>query len=386
MRSRPTALCLPAILLAAMLGGCGSSGSDQTGTGSRPDTAAGGGAAAVSAPPKLTKIGDFSEPVYIAQPRGDRHHLFVVEKTGAIRVVEDGRTLPQPFLEISDKVSGGSEQGLLSMAFAPDYARSGSFYVDYTDTAGDTRVVSYERSPHDPLRADPGSARVVLAQDQPFDNHNGGQLQFGPGGALYVGFGDGGSEGDPERTSQDPSTLLGKIVRLDVADPSPRPRIYALGLRNPWRFSFDPASGALAIGDVGQDRFEEVDYVRNPRPGMNFGWSAFEGYARYNRDQQAPGAIPPVLVYSHDQGCSVTGGYVIRDPRLPALDGHYIYGDYCAGQLREFLPPRRPGERATADRSLGLEVPQLTSFGEDSRGRIYAASQAGPVYRIDPGG
>ena len=385
MRNRPATLCLPLILVAAILAGCGPSGSDSTGNRGRQSPPP-GGAAAGTGPPKLTKIGDFSEPVYVAQPRGERRNLFVVEKTGEIRVVGDGSALPQPFLDLTDKVSGSSEQGLLSMTFAPDYARSGLFYVDYTDTAGDTRVVSYRRSAGDPLRADPGSARVVLAQDQPFDNHNGGQLQFGPGGSLYVGFGDGGSEGDPDRTSQDRTTPLGKIVRLDPTEPGVRPRIYALGLRNPWRFSFDPRSGALAIGDVGQDRFEEVDYVRNPHPGMNFGWSAFEGDARYNRDQHAPGAIPPVLVYDHDQGCSVIGGYVVRDPRLPQLDGRYIYGDYCAGQLREFLPPSRTGERATADRSLGLEVPQLTSFGEDSRGRIYATSQAGPVYRIDPRG
>jgi glucose/arabinose dehydrogenase len=374
------------LLAAAYLGGCGSSGSEDTGAGGAPpppatETGAGGDVGT-----RLTRIGDFSQPVYVAQPPRERSALFVVEKTGAIRVVEDGRVLPRPFLDIGGRVSGGSEQGLLSMAFSPDYSRNGLFYVDYTNTAGDTRVVSYRRSSADRLRADPTSARVVLAQDQPFDNHNGGQLQFGPDDALYVGFGDGGSEGDPQRTSQDRSTVLGKIVRIDPGDPGAGAAIYALGLRNPWRFSFDPRTGALSIGDVGQDNFEEVDYVRDPQPGMNFGWSAFEANARYNRDQRTPGAIPPVLTYRHDGGCSVTGGYVVRDPRLPQLQGHYLYGDYCAGQVREFLPPREPGGMATRDRPLGLEVPQLTSFGEDSQGRIYAASQAGPVYRIDPAG
>ncbi len=385
MRVRHAAISATALLLVALSGGCGSSGSGETGKGAGTTSPGAPAGATETGPPKLTKIGDFSEPVYVAQPPGDRDALFVVEKTGAIRVVEGGRTLRQPFLEIGEKVSGGSEQGLLSMAFAPDYAGSGLFYVDYTDTDGNTRVVSYRRS-SDPRRADPASARVVLSQDQPYENHNGGQLQFGPGGDLYIGFGDGGSEGDPDRTSQDRSTLLGKIVRLHPTEAGAEPQIYALGVRNPWRFSFDRRSGALTIGDVGQDRFEEVDYVRHPVPGMNFGWSAFEADARFNRDQHAPGAIPPVLSYGHDRGCSVTGGYVVRDPRLPQLRGSYLYGDYCAGQLRAFLPPQSPEGRARADRSLGLEVPQLTSFGEDSRGRIYATSQAGPVYRIDPSG
>jgi glucose/arabinose dehydrogenase len=391
MPARLPATLLPVILaVAALLGGCGGSGETANGGATAANRSSSRAAkdattSAVGAP-KLTKIGDFSQPVYVAQPPGDRHNLFVVEKTGAIRVVGDGKTLPQPFLDISNLVSGGSEQGLLSMAFAPDYASSGLFYVDYTDVDGDTRVVSYRRAADDPLRAEPGSARVVLRQDQPYDNHNGGQLQFGPGGDLYIGFGDGGSAGDPDRNAQDPATLLGKIVRIEKNDPGAKPRIYASGLRNPWRFSFDRRTGALTIGDVGQDRFEEVDYVREPKPGMNFGWSAFEADARFNTDQQAPGAIPPVLSYGRAEGCSVTGGYVVRDPRLPLLQGRYVYGDYCAGILRSFLPPKRPGEKATGDRKVGLEVPQLTSFGEDARGRIYAASQAGPVYRIDPSG
>ena len=218
MGTRLAAISLPAILIAALLGGCGSSGSDETETGAgakppaapRQQTGAGG-------PPKLTKIGDFSEPVYVAQPRGEDADLYVVEKTGAIRVVRNGRILPQPFLDISELVSGGSEQGLLSMAFSPDYSRDGVFYVDYTDTDGDSRIVSYRRSSDEPLRADPSTARVVLALDQPYENHNGGQLQFGPGGRLYIGFGDGGSAGDPERNGQD---------RLDPArqDRPPRPR------------------------------------------------------------------------------------------------------------------------------------------------------------------
>jgi glucose/arabinose dehydrogenase len=215
---------------------------------------------------------------------------------------------------------------------------------------------------------------------------------------LYIGLGDGGSEDDPERRGQDLSTLLGKILRIDprpsggrpysipgsnpfVGRAGTRPEIYSYGLRNPWRFSFDSATGALAIGDVGQNEFEEVDLVAegNGR-GANFGWSAYEGLVRFNDDQEAPNAVSPVLVYSHETGCSITGGYVVRDRGLPTLFGRYLYGDYCGAQLRSF--PAMPGRRATDDRALGLEIPQLSSFGEDNAGHIYATSLEGPVYRL----
>ena len=339
--------------------------------------------------------------MYVTQPPGDRHDLYVVEQTGRIRVVRDGEVLPKPFLDLSSQVSCCGEQGLLSVAFAPDYANSGLLYVDYTDRAGDTRVVEYRRAPGSaqPL-ADPGSARIVLRVDQPFPNHNGGLVVFGPDRLLYVGLGDGGSEGDPERNGQDLSTLLGKILRIDprpsdgrpysvpasnpfVEKPGARPEIYSYGLRNPWRFAFDPANRDLAIGDVGQNRFEEVDLV-GPGEGLgaNFGWSALEGSEPYNDDQNAPGAIPPVLVYGHGEGCSITGGYVVRDRSLPTLVGRYLYGDFCAGELRSF--PARPDNRATDDRSLGLNVPSLSSFGTDDAGHIYATSLTGPVYRLAP--
>jgi glucose/arabinose dehydrogenase len=354
-------------------------------------------------------VGDFDQPLYVTQPPGDDRHLFVVEKTGRVQVVRDGRRLPRPFLDLSSQVSTGSEQGLLSLAFAPDYRKSGLLYVDYTDTAGDTRVVEYRRSASDPLLADPRSAREVLSVDQPYSNHNGGLLIFGPGeaprsrqaaGLLYIGLGDGGSEGDPHRNGQDLSVLLGKILRIDprpsggrpysipnsnpfVGRSGARPEIYAYGLRNPWRFSFDPATGALAIADVGQNEIEEVNLVaRNQGEGANFGWSAYEGLDRFNDDQQATNALPPALVYGHDAGCSITGGYVARDPRLPSLYGRYLYGDYCAGQLRSFTAT--PARRATDDRALGLEVPSLSSFGSDNAGHLYATSLQGPVYRLVP--
>jgi glucose/arabinose dehydrogenase len=347
---------------------------------------------------RLSKIGTFDQPLYLTQPPGDHGDLFVVEKTGRVMVIRDGRPLSAPFLDLSGQVSSGSEQGLLSLAFSPNYERSGLFYVDYTDQAGDTRVVEYRRSPSNPLLADPHSAREVLGVDQPYSNHNGGLVLFGPDRLLYIGLGDGGPEGDPNRTGQDLSTLLGKILRIDprpsngkpytVPASNPftgragaRPEIYSYGLRNPWRFSFDPVTGALAIGDVGQNRFEEVDLVpRGEGRGANFGWSAYEGFARFNGDQQAPNAVPPVLVYNHDAGCSITGGYVVRDRGLPSLFGRYLYGDYCAGQLHSFTA--QPGRRATDDRPLGLHIPALSSFGEDLAGHVYATSLEGAVYRL----
>jgi glucose/arabinose dehydrogenase len=359
---------------------------------------------------RLEKIGNFDQPVYVTQPPGDGRDLFVVQRTGRIEVVRNGEPVARPFLDLGHQItSSGSEQGLLSLAFAPDYRKSGLFYVDYTDTAGDTRVVEYRRSSSDPLVADPHSAREVLGVDQPYPNHNGGLAVFGPDHLLYIGLGDGGSEGDPARRGQDLSTLLGKILRIDprpgeaprgrrggqapghpysvpdsnpfVGRPGTRPEIYSYGLRNPWRFSFDSATGALAIGDVGQTEFEEVDLVaRGQGSGANFGWSAYEGFSRFNDDQQAPNAVPPVFVYSHDVGCSITGGYVVRDHTLPSLYGRYLYGDYCGGQLRSFTAV--PGRRATDDRALGLQVPSLSSFGEDDAGHVYATSLTGPVYRL----
>jgi glucose/arabinose dehydrogenase len=393
------------VALAGCGGGSQSSTSSPQGTppsGARTEhgkPATGDGAGGV----RLERLGDFDQPLYVAQAPGDSHHLFVVEQTGRVRVLTDGTPEDSPFLDLTGQVSCCGEQGLLSIAFAPDYAESGLAYVDYTDRAGDTRVVEYRRSSSDPLALDPSSARVVLRVDQPFPNHNGGLVLFGPDDLLYVGLGDGGSEGDPDRVGQDLGTLLGKILRIDprargarpysvpvsnpfVGRPGARPEIYSYGLRNPWRFSFDRLTGALSIGDVGQSRFEEVDLVpRGAGRGANFGWSAYEGFARFNDDQTAPDAIPPVLAYSHDAGCSVTGGYVVRDRALRSLYGRYLYGDFCSGELRSF--PAVPGRRATDDRALGVEVPSLSSFGEDAAGHVYATSLDGPVYRLvpDPG-
>ena len=362
----------------------------------------------------LEKLGDFEQPVYLTQdPQGPTGDLYVVEQCGRIqRVPADGGE-PELFLDIADQITCGGEQGLLSVAFDPN-AGEGLFYVYFTDTEGTARIVEYRRSSDDPLIADPASARDVLAIEDFASNHNGGLLLFGPDGSLYVGTGDGGGGGDPERTAQDLGSLLGKILRIDphesggepyaiptdnphVGENGAQPEIFAHGLRNPWRYSFDHDSGDLWIGDVGQSALEEINAVSavevaNPkvaeaepstsseRSGLNFGWSAFEGTQPYNDDQEAPGARPPVLEYGRDGGCSVTGGYVVRDRDLPSLYGRYLYGDYCQGELRSFAAD--PSKPAGDDRPLGLEVSSLSSFGEDLSQRIYALSLEGPVYRL----
>jgi glucose/arabinose dehydrogenase len=346
---------------------------------------------------RLKRIGRFDSPLYVTTPPGDRRRLFVVEQGGRIWVLLNGRRVKRPFLDVSNLIVSGGEQGLLSMAFAPDYARSGRFYVDYTDRSGNTRVQELRRSRRSPNRASRSSRRQILFVDQPFANHNGGLVLFGPDRMLYIGMGDGGDAGDPFNNAQRTDTLLGKILRIDphrsgsraysVPGSNPfvgrpgRDEIYAYGLRNPWRFSFDRKTGDLYIGDVGQSRIEEIDYAaRGKALGRNYGWSCFEGNRRYDASRSCPGATPPVLEYSHSSGeCSVTGGVVVRDRGLPALAGRYLYGDFCRGQVRSV---QIAAGRATGDASLGLTVPSLSSFGEDARGHVYLTSLSGPVYRL----
>lgn len=385
-----------------LLAGCGSG--DEHETGATTSTGGGTGRPAVGdgqGGVELSEIGSFDAPLYVTQPEDSGADIYVVEQGGKIiRVAPDGST--ETFLDISDETVADGEQGLLSMAFAPDYANSGLFYVDYTDLDGDTRVVEYRAVDG---RVDESSAREILAVDQPYPNHNGGLVLFGPDGELYIGLGDGGAKGDPERRGLDLSTLLGKILRIDpkpdgdepytipadnpfVDTAGARPEIYSYGLRNPWRFAFDAETGDLSIGDVGQDEQEEIDLVaRGEGSGANFGWSAWEGDARYNEDQDPDGAIPPVLTAFHSDGnCSITGGLTVRDPDLTTLYGRYIYGDLCAGELRSFrAQPDRP---AADDVAIGpdAEVERLASFGEAADGTVYAVSLAGPVYRIDPAG
>jgi glucose/arabinose dehydrogenase len=337
---------------------------------------------------ELAELGAFDDPVYVTQPRaGDDGHLYVVEQCGRVQRIPIQGGDPELFLDVSELIVCGGEQGLLSVAFAPDYADSGLLYVYYTDTEGDERIVEYRRTPGDPPTADPDSARELLAIEDFASNHNGGLLLFGPDDRLYAGTGDGGGSGDPERTAQDPDSPLGKLLRIDTDDGDTA--IAALGLRNPWRFSFDRRGGDLWIGDVGQNELEEIDSATRAEitardPDLNFGWSAFEGTQPFNADQRAPGARPPTLEYGRDRGCSVTGGYVVRDPRLRTLFGRYVYGDFCEGELRSFTA--EAGRPAGDDRALGPQVPSLSSFGEDADGHMYATSLEGPVYRLDPAG
>ncbi len=392
---------MTAIAAAVLLAGCGD-GAETTTGGAAPTTTTGGATRARDVGDgrggvRLTEISRFDAPLYVTQPADSGPDIYVVEQGGTVqRVAPDGTA--KAFLDVSGEITSGGEQGLLSLAFAPDYASSGRLYVDYTNANGDTRVVEYRAN--DGV-VDESSAREVLAVDQPFANHNGGLLLFGPDGKLYIGLGDGGSGGDPDRNGLDLSTLLGKILRIDPAadGDSPytvprdnpfvgvdgaRPEIYSYGLRNPWRFSFDRNSGDLSIGDVGQDTLEEIDLVgRGQGSGANFGWSAFEGDQRFNEDQDPEDAIAPVLTASHADGnCSITGGLIVRDRGLPTLYGRYLYADLCAGALRSFTP--RPQRPATDDVALGVDVERIASFGEGTDGTVYAVSIAGPVYRLSP--
>ena len=341
---------------------------------------------------KRRRVGTFVNPTYVTAPPGDRTRLFVVEQAGTIRVVRRGRKRDRPYLDIRDRVQSGGERGLLSMAFAPNYRENRRFYVYYTDnTGGDINVVEFKGRRN---RARTRSARTVLVQDHStYSNHNGGQLQFGPDGRLYIGLGDGGGGGDPFEAGQDLGTYLGKILRINPSGspriprsnpfrgrPGARPAVYSYGLRNPWRFSFDRKTGDLVIADVGQNAWEEIDFVRSGR-GKNFGWDAFEGNHAYEGGS-APGHVRPVLEHSHGEGfCSITGGYVLRHPSYGNLRGTYVYGDLCEGVVRGAR--LAPGQ-ATGRRRFGVRVPSLSSFGEDARGRVYAASLDGPVYRLAP--
>ncbi|HET9185215.1 MAG TPA: PQQ-dependent sugar dehydrogenase [Solirubrobacterales bacterium] len=355
----------------------------------------------------LKKVGSFDHPVYVTGAPGFPKLLFVVEQPGEIAVMRGGARLARPFLDLRSEVGyDGGERGLLSLAFPPDYRRHGRFYVYYTDSAGNIRIDELRR--RSPVRAAPGSRRNVISIPHPVNaNHNGGQMRFF-GNLLYFGTGDGGSGGDPPNNAQNKGVLLGKLLRIDPRPAHGRPysvprsnpfvgrpgrdEIYSYGLRNPFRFSFDTTTAArprIAIADVGQDRFEELDYVAlAAAAGANFGWDAFEGFAPYrgaNDGTPDPGGtVKPIYAYGHGRGggsCSIIGGYVVRDPRLRGLRGRYVYADLCEGRLRSLVPHLK---RASGERQLGLRVASPTSFGEDDFHRLYVASLEGPVYRLVP--
>jgi len=395
-----------ALTVAAIVGfvavGCGG---PEPGADPAPTTAAAGAGtaappapAAPTAPPppagdlaaarvKLTQVGTLSQPLAMAVRSGDPD-LYVAQKGGEVRTL-GGTTV----LDLGDRVATGYEQGLLGLVFSPD---GGQLYVNYTDRSGDTHVVEYAFTGG---RADPATARELLFVDQPFPNHNGGNLVFGPDGRLWIGLGDGGSANDPRDNAQTLGTLLGKMLRIDPRPSGDRPytvppdnpfvgragargEIWSLGLRNPWRYSFDRATGDLWIGDVGQNAREEVDFTPGSSKGReNYGWARLEGTRPVSGSPPA-GAIGPILEYDASGGnCAVTGGYVYRGARIPNLEGAYLYADFCLGEI---LALRQSGGRAAGRRSLGVTVPDLSSFGEDAAGELYALSLSGGVFRIDP--
>jgi glucose/arabinose dehydrogenase len=333
-------------------------------------------------------IEDLEQPVFVTHAGDGSGRLFVVEQAGRILVSADGELLEEPFLDIADDVGSGGERGLLGLAFHPDYADNGRYFVHYTRGGDGASVIAeFEVSP-DPGRSRQGGRRL-LTVDQPFANHNGGMIAFGPDGFLYIGLGDGGSGGDPGNRAQDPDELLGKILRLDVdgrrpyaippdnpfADGGGRAEIYALGLRNPWRFSFDRRRGKLYVGDVGQHEREEIDIVRR---GRNYGWRLLEGSRCFDppEDCDRRGLELPRTEYGHGGGrCSVTGGYRYRGRGVPALKGLYVFGDYCSGEI--FALRRR--ERS---RLLDTEL-SISSFGEDEAGELYVVDHGGTIYRIE---
>ena len=369
-------------------------------------TSSNGGAPTSAARPQrgvaLKKIGSFDAPVYVTAAPGFAELLFVVEQPGRIVVLRNGHRARKPFLDIRGNVSYGGERGLLSVAFPPDYPRSKRFYVYYTDNDGNIRIDEFKRA--SATRAKPASQRQVIVIPHPVNsNHNGGQLQF-LGNLLYLGTGDGGSGGDPPNNAQNEDVLLGKLLRIDprASDGKPytvpasnpfvgrpgRDEIYSYGLRNPFRFSFDTTHGQarIAIGDVGQNRFEELDYTTVGRAaGANFGWDAFEGFGKYTDENSGTpnpgGTVKPIFAYGHSRGCTIIGGYVVRDPRLRGLRGRYLYADLCEGQLRSLVPNLK---RASGDRKLGPQVQSPSSFGEDGRHRLYVASLEGSVFRLVP--
>jgi glucose/arabinose dehydrogenase len=340
-------------------------------------------------------------PLYLTAPEGDPR-LFIVEKGGTIRIVAGGTLLPNPFLDISAQVSAGREQGLLGLAFHPQYAGNGRFVVHYTDVAGDTRVSGFRVS-SDPNLADPASEVTILSADQPFSNHNGGQVLFGPDGYLYVMLGDGGSSDDPGGRGQALGDLLGSVLRIEpleaggytvppdnpfVGTTGALPEIWSYGLRNPWRVTFDPATDDLYIADVGEQEWEEISVstaADGSGRGRNFGWSIMEGPACV-RDAPCDdeGLELPVLSYNHSVGCSVTGGFVYRGSAIPSLQGHYFYSDFCSGWVRSF---RLENGSAVEQFQWPTLAPggSVPSFGRDAAGELYVTTASGAVFKIVPG-
>lgn len=332
-------------------------------------------------------------PLLVTHAGDGSGRLYVVEQGGTIRTVVDAQVQSQAFLDISELTEAGGERGLLGLAFHPEFESNGRFFVNYTDQGGDTIVASYLA---DGEQADPASGSVLLKIEQPYANHNGGHLEFGPDGYLYIATGDGGSAGDPQENGQDTDALLGKLLRIDVDEDDPygippdnpfadgaggAPEVWAYGLRNPWRFTFDPDSATLWVGDVGQGELEEIDRVPDDRAGLNFGWNEMEGSRCYEgADCDPSGKVLPITEYTHDLGCSVTGGYVYRGRNFPELQGGYLFADYCSGNMwvidAAVDGPVEPTLVSSSERAL-------SSFGRDEDGELYVTDiGSGEVLRV----
>ncbi|MDX1992196.1 MAG: PQQ-dependent sugar dehydrogenase [bacterium] len=345
-------------------------------------------------------------PLYLTHAGDGSNRLFILEQTGRVWIVRDGALLNTPFIDLTNIVSqdvayGYSERGLLGLAFHPNYAENGQFYVNYTDREGTSHVAAYTVSADNPDVADPSSARELLTVAQPYPNHNGGHLSFGLDGYLYISFGDGGSRDDPLNAGQTKSTLLGKILRIDVdnfdfdrpygipadnpfsVDPTFAPEVWAYGLRNVWRFSFDRATGDLYLGDVGENAWEEINFEPADSPGgVNYGWVAYEANERYRGAEPESPVTFPVATYPHSGGsCSVTGGYVYRGEAIPALQGYYFYSDYCSGNLWSAWRDATGTWQSTQLTTTGR---QISSFGEDEQGELYLIDYNGVVLALVP--
>ncbi|MDX6606237.1 MAG: hypothetical protein QOD14_777 [Solirubrobacterales bacterium] len=352
----------------------------------------------------LERIARLKNPVYLTQPPGPGSQLYVVQKGGAVRVISNDHLERRPFLDIRSLVKAHGvkgDPGMASVAFPPDYARTGVFYVAYTDHRDALVVSRYSRSAADPLVADRGSGQPILRIPEPTPAHHGGLMIFGPDGQLYIGTGDGGPAGDPRGNAQNTQLLLGKLLRIDptgagysipadnpfVGKPG-RDEIWAYGLRNPRGFSFDRVTGTIAIGDVGNDRYEEIDYlpIASSR-GANFGWPAYEAFAPFRGGVPRRDTVLPAIAYRHGPGCAVAGGFVVRDPHLARIRGReiygdYVFGDYCTGKLYGFRP--RAGRGAGKQRSFNFGTRYLTSIGEDTDRRIYVITERGPTRKGKP--
>ena len=407
MRLSPNRLAALGICAVAQIAGCG--GSPPSSPSSTPTASCAAGAVIQGTPALVaTRVGSgFSSPLDLQSVAGDRSRLFVVEQAGRIRVIRSGALVPAPFIDISARIAAGGERGLLGLAFHPLFPSNGRFFVNYTDRSGDTHISEFRSVSPNGDAADPATEREIIFVRQPFANHNGGGLAFGPDGYLYAGLGDGGSAGDPFGNGQNLGTRLGKMLRIDVNGAAPYsippdnpfvarggalPEIWAYGLRNPWRFSFDRSTGDLYIGDVGQNTIEEIDVgLASRRGGENYGWNTMEGSRCFAPASgcNMGGLTLPVTEYGRSDGFSVTGGVVYRGCRMPGYAGHYFYADYGSGLIRSF---RLDAGRAVDARDWTATISgpsrairNPSSFGLDADGEMYIVDYDGEIYRIDPG-